>query len=110
MTSLNGVSSTLNASTGSMGAADQLGVPTDSTGTQVVQQLLADLTDTTVAKLSAAVADRMYEYLAPLFASLSSSDQERVMAYVGTLIADDTGLKELERKLKVIRVSEGRRG
>lgn len=110
MTSLNGVSSTLNASTGSMVAADQLGVPTDSTGTQVVQQLLADLTDTTVAKLSAAVADRMYEYLAPLFASLSSSDQERVMAYVGTLIADDTGLKELERKLKVIRVSEGRRG
>jgi len=55
------------------------------------------------------ISARMYEYLAPLFATLTSEDQSKVIAYVGTLIGDDAGLKELYRKLKVIQVSEGRR-
>ena len=30
--------------------------------------------------------------------------------YVGTLIADERGLKELERKMRVIRLKEEKRG
>ena len=30
--------------------------------------------------------------------------------YVGTLIADERGLKELERKMQIIRIKEERRG
>lgn len=47
--------------------------------------------------------------LAPLLATNNTSE-EKAPVYVGTLIADDRGLKELERKLKVIRVKEDKSG
>lgn len=43
--------------------------------------------------------------------NMSMTQDDRDILYVGTLIADDRGLKELERKLNVIRVKDkGRRG
>lgn len=39
-----------------------------------------------------------------------SGNSELPPMYVGTLIADERGLKELERKMRVIRVSESKRG
>ena len=43
--------------------------------------------------------------------NMSTTQDNRDILYVGTLIADDKGLKELERKLNVIRVKDkGRRG
>lgn len=39
-----------------------------------------------------------------------TSDEAPIVAYIGNLIADDRGLKELERKLKVIRVKETKSG
>jgi len=47
--------------------------------------------------------------LAPFIVSQNDADQLPPV-YVGTLIADDRGLKELERKLRIIRVKEERRG
>ena len=76
------------------------------TGTPEVQQVLAQLTAETVEMLSSKVAQHIYEYLAPIFATMTDEDQQRTIAYVGTLIADDRGLKELERKLYKIRQNE----
>lgn len=45
------------------------------------------------------------------YTNMSNAYDDRDILYVGTLIADDRGLKELERKLNVIRVKDkGRRG
>lgn len=100
----------MSAKIGPISAADKLASNgTPPTGTQDVRQILADLTEATIGKLAATTATRIYEYLAPLFASLGASDQDRVLAYVGTLIADDKGLKDLENKLQIIRAKDASR-
>lgn len=97
----------IEAKIGSVRAADHLASQGNvSTGTQ---RVIAVLDENTMKQLTSMAADRMYEYLAPLFASLDSDTQDRMIAYVGTLVADDAGLRELERKLNVIRINEGRR-
>lgn len=97
----------IEAKIGSVRVADQLASrAAETTGTQ---RVIAVLDENTMKQLTSMAADRMYEYLAPLFASLDSDTQDRMIAYVGTLVADDAGLRELERKLNVIRISEGRR-
>lgn len=97
----------IEAKIGSVRAADQLASQGNtSTG---AQRVIAVLDENTMKQLTSMAADRMYEYLAPLFASLDSDTQDRMIAYVGTLVADDAGLRELERKLNVIRINEGRR-
>lgn len=55
-----------------------------------------------------AVANGLTASLAPIVANLSGSNQLQPL-YVGTLIADDNGLKELERRMEVIRIHESRR-
>lgn len=97
----------IEAKIGSVRAADQLA--SQSTNTTGTQQVVAILDENSMKQLASMAADRMYEYLAPLFASLDGDAQDRMIAYVGTLVADDAGLRELERKLNVIRLSEGRR-
>jgi tape measure domain-containing protein len=102
---------TLTAPTGSIAAADQLGpaLSTSTTGASSVYSVLADLTENAIEGLSSRVAIHIYEYLAPLFATMGSADQSAVIAYVGTLIADERGLKELQRKLQVIQLEENTR-
>ena len=58
------------------------------------------------------VGKEIVSNLAPLLANNDNrgNTKDKRPIYVGTLIADDRGLKELERKLKVIRVQEDRRG
>jgi outer membrane murein-binding lipoprotein Lpp len=110
MANIDSISSTLSASTGSIAAADQIGATaTTSTGTTTTEQIMAVLTDETLDRMSAKTSAAIYEYIAPLFATLTAAVQDQVIAYIGTLIADDAGLKELYRRLKVIQVSEGRR-
>ena len=54
-----------------------------------------------------AVSDGVYRSLAPMLSVLGGSNSNQAPnMYVGTLIADDRGLKELNRKLNVIQVSE----
>ena len=49
--------------------------------------------------------------LAPFVANFNRvPTEEKQPIYVGTLIADDKGLKELERKLKLIRAKEDKNG
>ena len=63
-----------------------------------------------------AVADGLTQTLAPMFASFSSgqvnnNNESMRPLYVGTLIADERGLRELNRKMQVIQLKEeGRRG
>ena len=42
--------------------------------------------------------------------SQTDSDSQLQPIYVGTLIADDRSLRELERKMRVIRMDEDKRG
>ena len=97
----------IEAKIGSVRAADQLAL--QSVSNTGAQRVVAVLDEDTMKQLTVMAADRMYEYLAPLFASLDSDAQDRMIAFVGTLVADDAGLRELERKLNIIRISEGRR-
>lgn len=55
------------------------------------------------------VSTGVIQALAPFLAGKGNNDQLPPI-YVGTLVADDRGLKELERKLRIIRVKEERRG
>ncbi len=55
------------------------------------------------------VTTNVVQALAPFIVNQNNSEQLPPV-YVGTLIADDRGLKELERKLRIIRVKEERRG
>jgi tape measure domain-containing protein len=55
------------------------------------------------------VATGVVSALVPFLVQQNNNDQLPPV-YVGTLIADDRGLKELERKLRIIRVKEERRG
>lgn len=55
-----------------------------------------------------AVANGLTASLGPMLAGMSGGSNMPPM-YVGTLIADDRSLKELERRMEVIRMQEGRR-
>jgi len=60
-----------------------------------------------------AVATGLIEALGPMFAQMNTGGggENLQPLYVGTLIADDRSLRELERKMQVIRLNEGvRRG
>ena len=57
-----------------------------------------------------AVSDALTSALMPLLVSMANRGQNQLQpVYVNTLIADDRGLKELERKLQIIRLSENSR-
>lgn len=63
-----------------------------------------------------AVAGGLAQYLGPVLANMqqaqpayAGADNTMPPLYVGTLIADDRGLRELERKMQIIRLKETRR-
>ena len=58
-----------------------------------------------------AVSNGLTASLAPIVATMNSSGSSNQLQplYVGTLIADDRGLKELERRMEVIRLQESTR-
>ena len=58
-----------------------------------------------------AVSDGLTATLAPIVATMNSGGNNSNLQplYVGTLVADERGLKELERKMQIIRVKEGMR-
>lgn len=58
------------------------------------------------------IAQGVAQGLGPQLATANSGGgySEQPPMYVGTLIADERGLRELERKMRVIRVQEARRG
>lgn len=56
-----------------------------------------------------AVSQGLTQSLAPMFASGMGNSQQLQPLYVGTLIADERSLKELERKMEVIRLQERKR-
>lgn len=108
-TNLSNIETGINARIGSISAADNLASPTAATGTITATEVIASLRQETIESLSSTIALRMYEYLVPLLAQMSPEDQDRVLMYVGTLVADDAGLKALERKLYNIRQTESTR-
>lgn len=59
-----------------------------------------------------AVSNGLTASLAPIVASINTNNGSNNLQplYVGTLVADERGLKELERKMQIIRVKEDRRG
>ena len=58
-----------------------------------------------------AVSDGLTASLAPIVSSMGSRGNNDLQPlYVGTLVADERGLKELERKMQIIRIKENRRG
>lgn len=59
-----------------------------------------------------AVSNGLTASLAPIVASINTNNGSSNLQplYVGTLIADERGLKELERKMQIIRIKEDRRG
>ena len=52
------------------------------------------------------VTQHVLESVLPAMSNMVSSDEAKTPVYVGTLIADERGLKQLERKLYVIRKAE----
>ena len=56
------------------------------------------------------IARRVLEVVLPAMASRSEGDASLRPMYVGTLVADERGLKELNKKMKVIEASETKRG
>ena len=52
------------------------------------------------------VTQHVLESVLPAMSNMGSSDEAKTPVYVGTLIADERGLKQLERKLYVIRKAE----
>ena len=59
-----------------------------------------------------AVSNGLTASLAPIMAGMNNNNNSNSLQplYVGTLIADERGLKELERKMQIIRIKEERRG
>lgn len=57
----------------------------------------------------AGIGKEIAEYLLPALANNTGTQEQLPPVYVGTLIADDRGLRELERKMQVIRLQEGGR-
>lgn len=83
-----------------------------STGTQEPPKRSMFTSENDATAFASKVGKEIVSSLAPLLANnnnVDTSDTKQPI-YVGTLIADDRGLKELERKLKVIRIKEERRG
>lgn len=67
--------------------------------------------DPVVVAQAQANAKALAEYLLPFLSALNGgNDEDKTPVCVGTLIADDEGLKQLERKLKIIRKKEEGRG
>lgn len=56
-----------------------------------------------------AVANGLTATLAPLMAGAAGGQSQAQPLYVGTLIADERGLRELERKMQIIRMQETKR-
>lgn len=56
------------------------------------------------------IGKEIAEYLLPALANNTGTQEQPTPVYVGTLIADERGLRELERKMQVIRLKEGGRG
>lgn len=56
------------------------------------------------------VANGLISSLAPLLATRQSTQEQLPPVYVGTLIADERGLRELERKMRIVRIKEESRG
>ena len=63
-----------------------------------------------------AVADGLTSSLGPIFASISNMGSNNTSAgnqlqplYVGTLIADDRSLRELQKRMDIIRVDDNTR-
>lgn len=56
-----------------------------------------------------AVSNGLTASLMPLVANITGSQNQLQPLYVGTLIADERGLRELERKMEIIRLQENRR-
>lgn len=83
-----------------------------STGTQEAPKRSMFASENDATAFASKVGKEIVSNLAPLLANNDNSGntEDKRPIYVGTLIADDRGLKELERKLKVIRVQEDRRG
>ena len=74
----------------------------------------ADMSDATVLAMAEAIGQKIAEYLLPTLSTMNSETNNTQLQaapmYVGTLVADDAGLRQLERKLNVIRQNEARRG
>lgn len=68
--------------------------------------------DTAMRPFVDAVADGLYATLAPMMSNISgNNNQPTQILYVGNLIADDAGLRELNKRMKVINLQEtARRG
>ncbi len=69
--------------------------------------------DTAMQPFVDAVSNGLTASLAPIVASMNGNNNggnNLQPLYVGTLVADERGLKELERKMQIIRVKEERRG
>ena len=59
-----------------------------------------------MSSLVSDVTQHVLESVLPAMSNMGSSDEAKTPVYVGTLIADERGLKQLERKLYVIRKAE----
>ena len=59
-----------------------------------------------ITSLVSDVTQHVLESVLPAMSNMGSSDEAKTPVYVGTLIADERGLKQLERKLYVIRKAE----
>lgn len=83
-----------------------------STGTQEPPKRSMLTSENDATAFASKLGKEIVSNLAPLLANNDNNGntEDKRPIYVGTLIADDRGLKELERKLKVIRVQEDRRG
>lgn len=63
-------------------------------------------------EVAATMADAVLQRILPTIVATNSTTESvdtRTPVYVGTLIADDTGLRELNKKMKVIEAKEARR-
>lgn len=66
----------------------------------------ASPTQEDMSSLVSDVTQHVLESVLPAMSNMGSSDEAKTPVYVGTLIADERGLKQLERKLYVIRKAE----
>ena len=105
----------------SMAGIDTRGLPAFATGGIVSRDMIARVGEgnkreaiiplenrQAMLPFADAVADRMAQRVQATSTS-KDNDTERDIMYVGTLIADDRSLKELERRMEIIRVKEGKR-
>lgn len=57
-----------------------------------------------------ALVKSILQAVLPTLVASKQSDNANQLVYVNTLIADDQGLRELDRRMQVVRISEGKRG